>query len=91
MIEVDINALVKEFMNEYLTKCAEVELPVANQWVDDVLLPHMTQDMDSEVLQAFLEAVKVPVSAHLQANMNAADIAVQEVSEDVEETTELVD
>ena len=82
--EIVIPVLVSNFMKEYVAKVAEVELPEANQYVDDVLLPKYTSDLSPELLEAFVEGVKGPINTLLQGHMKTIGETVQEVSEHVE-------
>ena len=89
--EVGIPVLVSNFMKEYEAKVEEVELPEANQYVDDVLLPKYTSDLSPELLDAFVDGVKGPINTLLQGHMHPPEEAVQEVSEHVESTETTVE
>ncbi len=86
--EHNVKDLIEKFMQEYTDKLKEVELPVANKYVDDVLLPKYTADLPSDVLQAFVEGVRAPINRVLQAHIEASDTAAQAVQDGVTDTVQ---
>ncbi len=89
--EHNVKDLIEKFMQEYTDKLKEVELPVANTYVDDVLLPKYTDNLPSDVLSAFVEGVRAPINRVLQAHMEASDKSLEELTEEVKEDVKQVE
>ena len=81
--DVNVEVLVQHFMEEYKAKVDEVELPEANRWVDDVLLPEYTSGMDTERSESFVKALSPVLQAFLLEEYKDPENALEGVTEDV--------
>ena len=78
--EVNINKLVEDFMKDYIQKTTEVELPEANRYVDDVLIPKYTSGLDAEASVALVKAITPVLSSFLTRESEPSEKTVEELT-----------
>ena len=79
-----INDMVSNFMRAYETEVDKNGLGPARAFADEYLMG-LSKDMPTEAADSFVKACMGPLNTFLQGQMEAADTAAEEISEDMSE------